>query len=46
MLLSGLSCQKQDAETALSGIMGPHLTWKLQFALSLESVMPSETGGS
>lgn len=46
MLPAASSCQKQDAEADLSGIMGPHMTWKLWFPHSVECVVPSETGGS
>lgn len=46
MLPAASSCKKQDAETVFSGIMGPHFTWKLWFALSVERCMPSEAGGT
>lgn len=46
MLPAALLCKKRDTETAFSGIIGPHFTWKLWFALSVERRMPSEAGGT
>lgn len=46
MLPAASSCKKQDAEAVFPGIMQPHFTWELWFALSVERCMPSEAGGT
>lgn len=47
MLPAASSCRKQDRETpAVSGVMGPHFTWKLWFTLSVERFMPSDADGT